>query len=189
MIQLKVIEGGKSDGERFAALVAPHYKMLYRVALRWTRSEQDAEDLVQEVCVRAFPRLEELLTLEQPQSWMVRVMYRLFVDWTRRYERRHVVSLEGSEMAPESTEPGPDQAAETTAATERLGRAWAFLDKEQQALLAMHDLEGYSLREMTVMTGLKEGTLKSKLHRARARLGKLLQRENLPSAPQARIGT
>jgi RNA polymerase sigma factor (sigma-70 family) len=188
MTRLKVITGGKSDGDRFAALVEPHYGMLYRVALRWTRSEQDAEDLVQEVCVRAFPRLEELLTLEQPQSWLVRVMYRLFVDWTRRYERRHVVSLEATELAPESAEPGPDHAAEWSCEAEKLGRAWGFLEREQQALLAMHDLEGYSLREMGALTGLKEGTLKSKLHRARARLGRLLQRENLPSAAQARIG-
>jgi DNA-directed RNA polymerase specialized sigma24 family protein len=41
----------------------------------------------------------------------------------------------------------------------------------------MHDVEGYSLAELRDLTGLKDGTLKSRLHRARVRLGKLLQRE------------
>jgi RNA polymerase sigma-70 factor (ECF subfamily) len=44
-------------------------------------------------------------------------------------------------------------------------------------LLALHDIEGYSLADLQEITGLKEGTLKSRLHRARVRLGKLLQRE------------
>jgi RNA polymerase sigma-70 factor (ECF subfamily) len=51
------------------------------------------------------------------------------------------------------------------------------LDSEQQALLAMHDIEGHSLAELMELTGLKEGTLKSRLHRARVRLGKLLHRD------------
>ena len=68
-------------------LVQPHYEVLYRVAYRLTRSKHDAEDLAQEVCVRAYPRLAQLEQLEQPRGWLLRVMYRLFIDWSRRYER------------------------------------------------------------------------------------------------------
>mgnify|MGYP001218694502 CR=1 FL=1 len=59
----------------------------------------------------------------------------------------------------------------------RLDRAWRHLDEDQRSLLAMHDIEGYTLAELMEITGLKEGTLKSRLHRARARLGKLLRHE------------
>jgi DNA-directed RNA polymerase specialized sigma24 family protein len=58
-----------------------------------------------------------------------------------------------------------------------LDNAWRHLDHEQRALLALHDIEGHTLAELMELTGLKEGTLKSRLHRARVRLGKLLQRE------------
>jgi RNA polymerase sigma-70 factor (ECF subfamily) len=175
--------------ERFEALVQPHYEVLYRTAYRLTRSRQDAEDLTQEVCVRAYPRLEELQRLEQPRSWLLRVMYRLFVDWSRRYERTHVSSLETVDLgAFASDAPGPVEETERELDGRNLDRAWQRLDNEQRALLALHDVEGYTLEELNQITGLKEGTLKSRLHRARVRLGRLLQREELAGTAPSRAG-
>lgn len=177
MAKLTVISGGKSAAERFEALVGRHYDLLYRTAYRFTRSVHDAEDLVQEVCVRAFPRLDELETLDQPHSWLLCVMRRLFIDQLRRYERSNVESI-GShdEVGFASDGPGPADAAEAELRARRLDHAWRRLDRDQRTLLTLHDVEGYTLAELMEMTGLKEGTLKSRLHRARARLGKLLQR-------------
>lgn len=175
--------------ERFAALVQPHYEVLYRTAYRLTRSTHDAEDLAQEVCVRAYPRLDELETLEQPRGWLLRVMYRLFIDWSRRYERTHVASLETIDVSGvASEEPGPSEAAEWSMTGRHLDRAWQRLDHEQRALLALHDVEGHSLAELMELTGIKEGTLKSRLHRARVRLGKMLRHEQEESAARRRAG-
>jgi DNA-directed RNA polymerase specialized sigma24 family protein len=52
----------------------------------------------------------------------------------------------------------------------------------------LHDIEGYSLAELTEMTGLKEGTLKSRLHRARVKLGKLLRYEEMAAVARAEAG-
>jgi RNA polymerase sigma factor (sigma-70 family) len=113
MAKLTVIAGGKSAAERFETLVQPHYEVLYRTAYRLTRSTHDAEDLAQEVCVRAFPRLAELERLEQPRGWLLRVLYRAFVDSVRRYERTHLGSLETLEQDRlASDEPGPAELAE-----------------------------------------------------------------------------
>jgi RNA polymerase sigma factor (sigma-70 family) len=175
---LTVIEGKGSPEARFAAIVEPHYELMYRVGYRLTRSVQDAEDLAQEVCVRAFPRLDELERLEQPRGWLLRVLFRLFVDSSRRYERKHVGSLD--DMGPDALvcdRPSPVDETERALTQRRLSRAWQHLDKEQRALLALHDVEGYTLSELRELTGLKDGTLKSRLHRARVRLGKLLLRE------------
>ena len=89
--------GGASEQERFAALIREHYQVLYRAAYRLTRSEVDAEDLVQEVCVRAYPRIGELERLEQPRGWLLRVLFRLFVDLRRRYERKNVRAIDENE--------------------------------------------------------------------------------------------
>jgi RNA polymerase sigma-70 factor (ECF subfamily) len=62
------------------------------------------------------------------------------------------------------------------------------LDADARVLLALHDIEGYSLAEMKEITGIKEGTLKSRLHRARAKLGKLLQRQTVVNQFRARTG-
>ena len=173
---------GETAPHRFATVVQPHYETMYRMAYRLTRSAHDAEDLAQEVCIRAFVRLDEIEALEQPRAWLLRVLYRLFVDSMRRYERKHVGSIDdvdGSVLAYE----GPSPVEETERALERrrLDGAWQHLDHEQRALLALHDVEGHSLAELMELTGLKEGTLKSRLHRARVRLGRLLQRETPPT--------
>ena len=171
-----------SAPQRFAVLVEPHYETMYRVAYRLTRSAHDAEDLAQEVCVRAFARLDELEALEQPRGWLLRVLYRLFVDSVRRYERKHVGSIDDVDHDALAYEgPSPLEEAERALERRRLDNAWRHLEHEQRALLALHDVEGYSLAELMEYTGLKEGTLKSRLHRARVRLGRLLQRETPPA--------
>jgi RNA polymerase sigma-70 factor (ECF subfamily) len=175
--------------ERFEMLVQPHYEVLYRTAYRLTRSKHDAEDLAQEVCARAYPRLAEIEALEQPRGWLLRVMYRLFIDWSRRYEHTHVTSMEIVDvLALASDEPGPLELTERAFDARNLDRAWLRLDREQRALLALHDVEGHSLAELNQITGIKEGTLKSRLHRARVRLGKLMRIEEGQGAAHARSG-
>jgi RNA polymerase sigma-70 factor (ECF subfamily) len=189
MTRLKVIAGGKPVADRFEALIGQHYPLLFRAAYRFTRSVHDAEDLVQEVCVRAYPRLDELETLDQPHSWLLCVMRRLFIDQLRRFERSHVDSIESYEagvFVAESPEP-PEEADEALRAR-LLDRAWQELDRDQRSLLALHDIEGYSLAEIMQMTGLKEGTLKSRLHRARAKLGKLLRQQQEKPLLETRAG-
>ena len=175
----------EKSGNRFEALVTEHLDTLYRVAYRLTGSKADAEDLVQDVCLRALPRLDEIARLEQPRGWLLRVMYRAFID-TQRKRQRSPVELMGvlavtdDSPAMASSTPGPEQSAEGSQTGDRLARAWRHLTGEQRALLALHDVEGYSLAELEEMTGVTGGTLKSRLHRARVRLGRLLQREETP---------
>ena len=106
-----VSPGGESEADRFAALVREHYYALHRAAYRLTRSTVDAEDLVQEVCVRAYPRLGVIEQLEQPRGWLLRVLYRLFVDLRRRYERTHVRAIDEEEDFV-SGDPGPLEEAD-----------------------------------------------------------------------------
>ena len=180
MTKLTLVSGGRTEAERFAALIEPHFASLYRSAFRLSRSVADAEDLVQEVCVRAFPRLEELERIDHVGHWFYCVMYRVFVDSRRRYERTHVRPLSGiDEETLPSDISGPEEQADRDAETGRLERAWSHLSEEQRALLTLHEVEGYSLAQMTAITGLKEGTLKSKLHRARVKLGRLMRREEM----------
>jgi len=167
--------------------LSPHFDSLHRAAYRLAGNVHDAEDLVQEVCVKIYPKLSELEELERPRSWLLRVLYNLCVDTTRRRDRTNVTSLSAIEdpdacsfMA--SVEPGPEEYAEAAILEAVMEQAWQRMEKEQRALLALHDVEGYTLAEMNEITGTKIGTLKSQLHRARVRLGKLLQRGFTPVA-------
>jgi RNA polymerase sigma factor (sigma-70 family) len=144
---------------------------------------QDAEDLVQDLCIRVYPRAQELESLSNPRAWLMRVLYRLYIDMKRRHSRSPLRAVDDSdgERSTErftSEEPGPEEHTDGALMHERLERAWKFLSDEQCLLLTLHAIEGYSLEEIKQVTGLSTGTLKSRLHRARVRLGRLLERED-----------
>jgi RNA polymerase sigma-70 factor (ECF subfamily) len=158
----------------FRELVAPHLPGLFRAAYRLTGSRQDAEDVVQEVCLRAYTHLAALRALEQPKSWLMKIAYRVFVDGVRRRARSPVrSSAEDFDSTRVSDEPTPEDRVEAELAARRLLAALAKLDREQRALLALH-VEGYTLAELETMTELSTDVLKARLYRARVRLGKLL---------------
>jgi RNA polymerase sigma factor (sigma-70 family) len=158
----------------FGALVTPHLPALFRSAYRLTGNRQDAEDVVQEVCVRAFTHLAAMRTLDQPKSWLLKIAYRVFIDGARRRTRSPVrASTEDFDATRVSDEPTPEECTEAELAERRLLAALTELDREQRALLSLH-VEGYTLAELTAMTDLSADVLKARLYRARVRLGKLL---------------
>ena len=172
---------GAADFDR---LVREHIPALYRAAYRWTGAVDQAEDLVQDLLVRLYPRLDELRTLDQVKPWALRVMYRLFVDRLRR-QRKSPVRFEG-DLEVDGAEEGydgladtlePDVLVERELTQERIVAAWSQLSEEHRVVLSMHDIEEYSLVEIAAMTDTPIGTLKSRVHRARAKLRDLLRME------------
>ena len=158
----------------FGNLLAPHLASLFRSAYRLTGNRPDAEDVVQEVCVRAYTHLATLRTLEQPKSWLLKIAYRVFVDGARRRARSPVrASGADFDATCSSDDASPEERVEGELAERRVLTALAKLDREQRALLALH-VEGYSLPELEAMTDLSTDVLKARLYRARVRLGKLL---------------
>jgi RNA polymerase sigma factor (sigma-70 family) len=158
----------------FRELVAPHIPALFRSAYRLTGNRQDAEDVVQEVCMRAYTHLASLSTLDQPKSWLLKIAFRVFVDGVRRRARSPVrSSTEDFDATRPTEEPTPEERAEAELVERRLLAALAKLDREQRALLALQ-VEGYTLAELEAMTELSADVLKARLYRARVRLGKLL---------------
>jgi|SRR5688572_28486925 len=169
--------------QRFTSLVQPHFAALHRAAMRLTRRRSDAEDLVQEVCLRACARLDDLGAVTNARAWLMRALYHLFVDATRRKRRRPDVPLPGDEGAgvPHSEEPGPERAAEARRMHERLAAVWGRLDPEQQALLSLH-AEGHDLEELAAIFAVNKNALSARLHRARQRLAKLLAADDVVPA-------
>src|SRR5688572_26717803 len=163
--------------QRFATVVQPHFAALYRAALRLTRRRPDAEDLVQDVCLRACTRLEELQSVANPRAWLMRALYHLFVYTTRRRRlRSRLASLVGGgdEDAPAPNgEPDPERAADAHRMHERVVAVWDRLEPEQRALLSLH-AEGHGLEELAVIFASNRNALSARLHRARLRLAKLL---------------
>ena len=177
--------------DRFEALMQPHIEALYGAARRMTRTSHDAEDLLQEVYVLAFERLAELEVMEYARAWLMRVMYNKFIDGRRKEQRSPLGhSATGAESSDPDMTPGeaggPDDFVQQDQDLQRILAAMRHLDAESCALVAMHDVEGYGIEELSTMTGLPAGTIKARLHRTRAKLGSLLKAQEL-GPPRLRI--
>jgi len=171
-----------SPEERFATLIQPHFDALYKAARRMTMSSHDAEDLVQEVCIKAFERLDELEGIDYAYAWLLRVMYNRFIDNQRRGSRSPVdiapTGVESSEPdILQSSSAKPEDLVDREQNVERVLRAMRCLDADDCALIGMRDVEGFSINDLSELTGMPAGTIKSRLHRTRAKLGRLLSND------------
>jgi RNA polymerase sigma factor (sigma-70 family) len=178
-----------NTAETFQQLLAPHLGKLYRLAYRLTGRVADAEDLVQNVLVKLYERRAELAAISALGPWLARVLHNRFVDDVRGYSRSRLVSIGASEhdrTALEATLAGAGGCAgeaDTHSFVARpvdikaVQRAVAKLSVDHRTVLLMHDTEDYKLEEIQTITGVPVGTLKSRLHRARARLREMLERD------------
>ena len=175
---------GNSDHDQHASfekLLEPHLDRLYRMAFRLAGNKSEAEDLFQDVLIKVYPRVGELIDIEIRGSWLCRIMYNHFIDTRRRYARQRLVAV-SEDRLPEGQgieelagdEPGPAVEAERRDNIMRLERALEQLSDDHRLVVLLHDTEGHKLNEIQALTGTPVGTLKSRLHRARARLREIL---------------
>lgn len=178
-----------SDGESFEAIVAPYMDRLYRLAYRFTGKRENAEDLVQELLVRMYPRLKELRAVEKPGPWLAKSLYHLFIDETRRENRSPISLLAESAIELENVacvNAGPESFLHNERWLEQVEQAVYHLNPDQRSLVALHDMEGYTLSELADMLDTPIGTLKSRLHRARSMLRELLGNQKLGGVEEQR---
>lgn len=168
-----------APAKRFEAILRPHFDTLYAAARRMTFSSADAEDLVQDVCLKSFERLDELEQIEYPRAWLLKMLYHKFID-NHRIEQRSPVSF--ADTGIDSTEPDdltqqesqPEHLADEEIRIARILMAMNRLGADQRALVALRDIEGLSIKELQLLTGIPSGTIKSQLHRTRTKLGRIL---------------
>ena len=165
--------------QSFEKIVQPHFDRLYRLAWRLTGQKAEAEDLFQELLIKAFGKLDDLVNIDEPGSWLSRMMYNLFIDERRRFARQRLHTVSEGEMAGDGIAglPGAENPARDHERHERLVKldaALSQLSDEHRTIVLLHDTEGYKLAEIQDLIGIPVGTVKSRLHRARARLREIL---------------
>lgn len=168
------------QAQAFERLMRPHVDKLYRLAFRLTGVVADAEDLVQDVLVKLYGRRAELSSIEDLSPWLGRVLYNQFVDSRRRSKRSRLSLVEADVEEHErglTQSPPADPHEQTAQALDisRLHGALKGLSDEHRIVILLHDAEGYTLQEIQRVTNTPLGTLKSRLHRARARLREMLK--------------
>ena len=167
--------GRTSRADRFDKLVRGHVATLYKAAYRFVGNPDDAEDLVQDVLTKLYPRTDEMTKVAELRPWLLRVLYHQFIDNTRKQARRPVTVHDDAAAAlVADRSASPEQVSLNRQATSRLDAALSQLKEDQRALITLHLQQGFTLEELTHVLDAPLGTLKSKLHRTRAQLRKLL---------------
>ncbi|VAW57027.1 hypothetical protein MNBD_GAMMA07-1465 [hydrothermal vent metagenome] len=176
---LKLWPRRRSPQNQFELLIQPHLQQLYKLAYRFAGQRDDAEDLVQDVLLKLFPRLEEMQLVEKLGPWLARVLYRHFIDKLRSKQRSPIqlVGEDENNIIDNFTEsaPGPIDINDAQLLQDRLQHSLNRLNEDQRILVILHDVEGYTLQEIHTMYDVSIGTLKSRLNRARSKLRQSLK--------------
>lgn len=173
-----------SDDNEFERHLRPHITPLFRLAVYWCGNNDDAEDLLQTTLCKLYTVREQLPGIQQLRPWLTRIMYHQFVDDVRRDNRKPLAfsdtplsNDDDQEYQPIWTNPGAQQPEDTLEAgvlIQRLQLALNTLPPAWRALVIMHDVENYSMQEISETLDMPVGTVKSGLHRARERLRETL---------------
>ena len=163
----------------FEQLIEPHLHHLYQLAYRLSNSQTDAEDLVQDVVLKLLSRDHEMGQIEKLRPWLAKVLYRQFIDQYRQQTRSPLnLVTDGEDGLLEQPDPSgvtPESQTEADFSQKRLIKALQTLNQDQRTVVLLHDVEGYTLSELEGILESPQGTLKSRLSRARTQLREYLQ--------------
>ena len=147
-------------------LLSPHLSRLYRQAYKYCGNEHDAEDLLQDLLIECNEREQQLRDAPVPAAWLSRVLYHRFVDRHRKQSRhsqhQNIDDIENTLSSSDSPE--------ANYLHQQLISAMTDLSSEQRMVISLHDIEGYTLAELSETMDIPLGTLKSHLHRGRKAL-------------------
>ena len=174
----RVIAG---DSDAFGELVLDNQKKVYNLALKMTGNGEDALDISQEAFIKAFTSLATFRAESRFSVWMYRLTYNLCIDFQRKRARTSTVSLavyddDGAEG--EIVIPDVRALPEDEVLRHELGQALSSaiekLPPKYREIIIMREVTGLSYSDIAVTLYLNEGTVKSRLSRARQLLSSML---------------
>lgn len=156
--------------EEFEATLGETSTLAFRVAYSVLRCREEAEDVAQEALVRAYRRFHQLRDRTRLRAWLVRITFRLALDQQRACRRRLAREHQAA-RALDDTRAAVDTPEESAC-------LWRAIDQLPDGLrwpIVLAAIEGHDIRSVAALLDLPEGTIKSRLFRARQRLKELLQ--------------
>jgi RNA polymerase sigma-70 factor, ECF subfamily len=176
------------DERAFNELVETYERRVFRLVFRMVGRHDEAEDMTQEVFVQVFKAVGTFRGDSKLSTWVYRVAVNLCKNRLKYLSRRHEGSQQElepmAERAPLSEAKGvtfgdvarPDHMVEGMQAEILIKRCIAEIEPEFREVLVLREVEDLSYDEIAAITGLAEGTVKSRIHRARAMLKAKVER-------------
>jgi RNA polymerase sigma-70 factor (ECF subfamily) len=166
----------------FGELVRRYQDRLYNTVYRLVDHAEDAQDVVQEAFLSAYQSLDSFKGDSLFFTWLYRIAVNTAISLKRK--QRTVISLDTFGNSESRVDPldasdysRPGHHLEQTEQARRIQKALSQLSPEHRAVLIMKDMDGYKYETMAEMLKVPIGTIRSRLHRARAELRELLEEE------------
>jgi RNA polymerase sigma-70 factor, ECF subfamily len=187
-IEKEVIDGCKAGDEKaFREIVLAYQRRVYNIAYRMLGNKEEAKDLAQEVFLSVFESIKNLREEVKFEPWLIQMTLNHCRNrW--KYLKRRKYFQSGSLNDPIETEEGgtprqfcdpsdnPETLLEKKMIQDLVQKGLQQLKEEQRELIVLRDLQGLSYEEIGKLFSLPEGTVKSKIHRARMELKEILGR-------------
>lgn len=174
------------DERAFRELVQVHRDKVYNITFRMLGNRAEAEDVAQEVFISVFKTIDQFREESKFSTWLYRVAVNHCKNRIKYLARRHDrdrdeldETTQGSGVNGTIGGPlpsSPSDALQSAQMEKVLQEAIASLEDDQRIVVVLRDVEDLSIEEICEITGLPDGTVKSRLHRARLVLRKRLQR-------------
>lgn len=187
-IRMEVIESCKSGDKRaFGEIVLQYQKKVFNIAYRMLGNKEEAKDLAQEVFISVFESIKDLREEVKFESWLTRITLNHCRNRWKYLKRRHYfnsdslndpIETEDGEMERPVYDPSgnPEALFEKKMIQQSVQRGLLKLKEDQREMIVLRDLQGFSYEEIGRLFSLPEGTIKSRLHRARMDLKRILER-------------
>lgn len=187
-IERLVQMSAEGNEKAFSQLVSIYEDSVFNMAMYITKNREDALDVSQEVFLKLWRTLESFRGECSIKSYLMKLTKNAALDLKRRNSYRQTVSLtmendEGEssqlDIADTSEDANPQEAYLRRERIEMVRRAISELDEEHRQVIVMREMNGMSYREISDALGINEGTVKSRINRARSALKKILTDGNI----------
>ncbi len=187
-IEKGVIDSCRAGDERaFGQIVLAYQKRVYNIAYRMLGHKEEAKDLAQEVFLSVFESIKNLREEMKFEPWLIQITVNHCRNRWKYLNRRKYfqsdslddpIETEGGEIPRQVYDPSdnPETLLEKKMIQDLIQRGLLQLREEQRELIVLRDLQGLSYQEMGELFCLPEGTIKSKIHRARMDLKEILEK-------------
>jgi RNA polymerase sigma factor (sigma-70 family) len=154
----------------FEQEVLPHLDAAYNLARWLTRNDQDAQDVVQEACLRAF-RFFSGFRGGEARAWLLKIVRNTCYTWLQQNRpQQPTAEFDENLFGPDPLAPNPEEVLLRSDSGKLLRQALEILPTDFREVLILRELEGMSYREISEVTGMPPGTVMSRLSRARSGL-------------------
>lgn len=186
MDELLLRRAQRGDADAFEQLMTPLENLIWRVCWHYTGHRETASDCAQEAMLKIWRSLDGYRGDCAFESWVYRIAANCSMDAMRKKKRDKSESIEPLREAgfdPADPEPGTEEKAIAADQHRKLRECIALLPEDQREALVMTQLEGISYEEAATRLDVSEGTVKSRVNRAKAKLKEWMEDSRELSAP------